>query len=361
MAKTDRPGRLLALCAARGLDGFLVSSLPSIRYLSGFTGSSAACLVTGAGCFFFTDFRYELQAGREVKGFTIERVAEGGLFAAVAQKAVGTGCARLGFDAEAVTYAKYRRLEDALQGGCRCVAAPRLVENLRMVKDRKESLLLARLARMADGVLAACRESITPDSTERGIARLIEGLGREAGADGLSFPSIVASGNSSAMPHYRPGRGRVHARGPLLVDFGLSLDGYSSDLTRTFHLGRVARRYREIYAAVLEAQHVAIKMIRPGVKAGDVDRAARGYISAAGYGDCFGHGLGHGIGLEVHEQPRIGPGAADVLEEGMIFTVEPGIYIPGWGGVRIEDMVLVGKNGCRVLTSSAKAIGDSVL
>jgi len=361
MAQNKRLKNLLALLESHGLESLFVTSIPNIRYLTGFTGSSASCLVSPAGCLFFTDFRYRLQARGEVQGFDVVTVGARELFPRLAARARGLRLTKLGFEPASLSYGSYRELKRALSGVCRLSPARAMVERLRMLKDKEEIALIRRLARMSDDVLSACRGQIRAGMTEREVETRLEYRARAAGAEALAFRPIVASGSSAAMPHYRSGRGRLRRGKPLLIDFGLEAGGYNSDLTRTFQLGKLTKRYREIYGIVLEAQQLALKEIKAGVAASSIDACARECIASRGFTRSFGHGLGHGLGLEVHEAPRINRESRETLEAGMVFTVEPGIYIPGWGGVRIEDMALVEAGGCRVLTSSAKGIEDSVL
>jgi len=361
MARSKRLKDLLVLLERLQLDGLFISSLPNIRYLSGFTGSWAACLISHRRQILFIDSRYPLQAKREVEGFRILTVTSSGLFSALCAHARAMRLRELGFEAHALSYASYRCVKRALKGVCRIHAAPPLVEKIRMVKSREEILQLKKLARMTDAVLTQCRGHISTGMTERELGALLESVARDAGADGMAFHPIIASGPNSAMPHYCSGRGRLRNGSPLLIDFGMAQGGYNSDLTRTFHLGRVTRRYRGVYEVVLKAQQLAVQSIKAGVSASVVDSCARDYISSRGFKHCFGHSLGHGLGVEVHEAPRLNRDSDDILDEGMVCTVEPGIYIPGWGGVRIEDMVLVERGGCSVLTSSPKGIEDSLL
>jgi Xaa-Pro aminopeptidase len=361
MTRASRKQKLLRLLKGEGLESLFITSLPNLRYLCGFTGSWACGLVSDRSCLLFTDFRYKLQARKEVKGFRVMTLAGGDLFQMVAEKAKRMGFKEVSFEEESLTYGGYRQLRKALGGSCRLVAAPPLIGRLRMIKDSDEITVLRKLARMTDGVINECKGHIRAGITEKQIARYLESMAWEAGAEGVSFHPIVASGLHSAMPHYRSGSARLRKGKPVIVDFGLTRKGYNSDLTRTFHLGTVTPKYREIYSVVLEAQQVALQKIKPGIKACQVDRCAREYISSRGFGKFFGHGLGHGIGMEVHEAPRLGRNSEIALETDMVFSVEPGIYLPGWGGVRIEDMVVVQKHGCSVLTSSMKEIEDSVL
>ena len=361
MANRKRLKHLLALLESEGLEALFLTSLPNIRYVTGFTGSSAGCLISPAGCRFFTDFRYRLQAREEIRGFKVVMVGARELFPRLAAQVRSLNITRLGFEPAAVSYEAYRGLRRALSGICKLTPAPAMVERLRMFKDGGEISLISRLARMSDDILSSCLDEIGAGMTEREVGTLLERIAREAGAEGMAFHPIIASGPRSAMPHYKSGRGRLKRGEQLLVDFGIERDGYNSDLTRTFQLGRLTKRYREIYGVVLEAQRIALKAIRPGIAAFSIDACARDYIASRGFGSCFGHGLGHGIGIEVHEAPRISRESRQTLEAGMVFSIEPGIYVPGWGGVRIEDMVLVVAGGCRVLTSSAKGIEESML
>jgi Xaa-Pro aminopeptidase len=354
-------GRLLRLLGSEGLEALFLTSIPNIRYLTGFTGSSAACLISPEGCRFFTDFRYRLQAREEIRGFKVVMVGARELFPRLAAEIRRLKIRRLGFEPASLSYNAYRGLRRALAGVCKLAPAPAMVERLRMVKDREEIAIISRLACASDEILSLCIDEIGAGITEREVGAILECIAIKAGAEGMGFRPIVASGPRSAMPHYRPGCGRLKKGEPLLIDFGIEGGGYNSDLTRTFQLGRLTKRYREIYGVVLEAQRVALKAIRPGITASSVDKCAREYIASQGFGNCFGHGLGHGIGIEVHEAPRLNHESRQIFEEGMVFTIEPGIYVPGWGGVRIEDMVLVEADGCRVLTSSAKGIEESML
>ncbi|MCX6339992.1 MAG: Xaa-Pro peptidase family protein [Candidatus Aureabacteria bacterium] len=361
MAHNRRLKSLVALLESHGLESLFVTSIPNIRYLTGFTGSSASCLVSSAGCLFFTDFRYQLQARGEIRGFDVATVGAGELFPQLAARVRSLNLTQLGFEPASLSYGSYREMKRALSGACRLYPAGAMVERLRMLKDKEEIALILRLARMTDNVLSCCLGEIRAGMTEREVETRLEYNARTAGADALAFRPIVASGSRAAMPHYRCSRYRLSRGKPLLIDFGLEVGGYNSDLTRTFQLGKLTKRYREIYGIVLEAQQLALKEIRPGAAASSVDACAREHIASRGFERHFGHGLGHGLGLEVHEAPRLNRKSLETLEAGMVCTVEPGIYMPGWGGVRIEDMVLVEAGGCRVLTSSAKGIEESVL
>lgn len=361
MEHPDRVVRLRALLRREGRECLLVASLPNIRYLIGFSGSAGRLLVTGGECLLVTDRRYQLQASREAPGCRVVAAPQGDSSGAVAAHVKRLGIAEVLFEPDAFSYAAWIALRRAFRGLCRLVSAPPLVERLRAVKSPAELALLRRLARIADAALAKCLPRIRAGMTEREVAGLIARAAEDSGAEEPAFGPIVAAGPRSAMPHHRPGAVVLRDGSPLVIDFGARARGYNSDLTRTFHLGKVTTRYREVYGAVLEAQQLALQAVKPGVRACEVDRIARESIAAAGYGRCFGHALGHGIGLEVHEAPRLHRENRERLEAGMVFTIEPGIYLSGWGGVRIEDMVAVTTRGCAVLTTSAREPGDSQL
>ncbi len=344
---------LKASLGPRGVDGLLVTDLANLRYLTGFTGSSARLLLTKRGDYFFTDSRYRLQASAELKGLKV-RIRENS-FEQVAGIVGRLGLKRLGFEGGSVSYDTYRLLKKSLSG-VRLKSISGVVEGCRCVKDTEEVGLIRRAVEVATKGFKAVERRGVAGRSELDVALTIESVVKKAGAEALSFDTIVASGERSALPHGKAS-GRCIRKGDLvIVDMGVSVDGYKSDETRTYAVGKATKRQREVYSIVKDAHDRAIDAIRAGVRARDVDRTARGYIRKAGYGRCFGHGTGHGVGLQVHERPFVNPKSNDVLEEGMIVTVEPGIYIPGWGGVRIEDMVLVEKDGCDVLTGGSKEL-----
>ncbi|MEJ2746203.1 MAG: Xaa-Pro peptidase family protein, partial [bacterium] len=289
--------RLRRLLESEGLEALFLTNIPNIRYITGFTGSSAGCLISPAGCRFFTDFRYRLQAREEVRGFKVVTVGAREMFSKLADQVRSLDISQLGFEPAALSYEAYRGLRRALLGICKLTPASAMVERLRMLKDEGEIALISRLARMSDDILSSCIDEIDVGMTEREVETLLECIAGESGAEGMAFRPIIASGPRSAMPHYRSGRGRLKKGEPLLIDFGITGEGYNSDLTRTFQSGRLTKRYHEIYGVVLEAQRVALKTIRPGVAAFSVDASAREYIASRGFGSRFGHGLGHGIGI----------------------------------------------------------------
>ncbi|AMW05068.1 M24 family metallopeptidase [Gemmatimonas phototrophica] len=348
-----RPRRLAALRDAIGradLDGLLVTALPNIRYLTGFSGSSALLFVTARECVLFTDFRYETQVGDEVGGAATVRIEPTSLWTGLWPAIVGmAGVERIGFESAHLMHRDFARL---LEQGSRWQWRPaiELVETLRAVKDPGEVAAIERAVQMAQTALEHTLKELVPGLTETAVAGRLERHLRETGSEAFPFPSIVASGPRSALPHARAAD-RLLAKGDLvLLDFGAVADGYCSDITRTVVLGSASAEQREVYDIVLEANIRASGAVRAGMLGMAADAVARDYIAACGYGEAFGHSLGHGIGLEVHESPRLARTVDAPLATGMVVTIEPGIYRPDWGGVRIEDDVLITDAGARVLT-----------
>lgn len=341
-------------CLARcGVDHLLFLHLPNIRYLSGFTGSDGALLVTAAGGKFLTDSRYTTQAGEEVRAFPTEeyRGKLEGLRAALSV----SGARRVGFEAEHMTVAFHRDLSGALPD-LELVPLGADMEDLRRCKDSTEVSLLSRCAAIASAALLESLAQLKPGVVERDIALALEFAMKRQGAEEKSFDFIVASGERGALPHGRASDKCIQRGELVTIDFGAVYGGYCSDETVTVAVGEANGKQREIYGVVKDAHDMAIKAVRPGVPLKELDAIARGHIDARGYGAYFGHGLGHGVGLEVHEKPTVSFRSEDLAEEGMVITIEPGIYIPGWGGVRIEDTVLVTADGCRVLTQVNKEL-----
>lgn len=337
--------------ASKGIDGILISNIKNVRYLTGFSGSSACLLISGKGSLFCTDPRYEEQARREVEGFDrlVEREDRP---KEVLERARSMGVEILGFESS-VSYQFYRSL---LRRGMRVRAVSNLVEDMRKIKDAVEMRRIERAIGRAERAYLAVRPYVRPGVTERQIALRLEEKLKAEGCFCLPFDIIVASGGNSAMPHARPTERKLRPGDLVIIDWGGEADGYFSDMTRTVMLkGRGMARKREIYETVLRANADAIGSVSEGQTARMIDSAARDVIKKEGYGDFFGHGTGHGVGLDIHELPRISRLGRDSLKSGMVFTIEPGIYIPGLGGVRIEDMVRVAGSGCRVLTTLGKA------
>jgi Xaa-Pro aminopeptidase len=336
------------------MDAMLVAGEANRRYLSGFTGTAATLLVSKQDRRLVTDSRYTEQARQQAPGFdVIEDVDTLGVVAAwVGERGIG----RLGVESEHTSLKQHRDLVKRLAKESQAAEVKPLdglVEEQRVVKDDAELAVLREAVRLADDVMAAAGETVAPGMTERELSLELERLIREAG-DGPSFPTIVAGGPNAAMAHHSPGARPIGAGEPVIVDLGVRLDGYCSDITRTFTAGEADGRFDEIYAIVLEAQVAAESGTRAGMTGREADALARRVISNAGYGENFGHGTGHGVGLEIHEAPTLSPRGENALAAGAVVSVEPGIYVPGWGGVRIEDLVVIGFEGVDVLTQARK-------
>ena len=361
-----RQTRVRETLDALNLDALVVTDAHNIRYLSNHVGSAGVLVLTRTDAHLLVDFRYaEAVRARQASAAASPSQRTWHVPASYEEAVVGCLCeigvSAVGFEAGHLTYARYEWLARSLSARNRDVtlrSTADVVERARIVKDATEIAALresaARLAPIVDTAIEAVQAGVT----ERSIAGAIESAIREAGYDRPSFDTIVAAGPNSALPHYRAGD-RVLAPGDLVVlDFGGVLDGYCSDLTRTVAIGTADAETRRVYTAVLDAQRAAIAAVRPGVETSSVDAAARAVLEERGLGEAFGHGTGHGLGLDVHEQPRITRPRPDVpavlLEPGMVFTIEPGAYRPGWGGVRIEDDVLVTESGCELLTTSRR-------
>lgn len=345
-----RGDRLERLLAERGLDRMLVTDLVNVRYLTGFTGTNGACLCGPGVRLFLTDFRYTERAAAEVEGW--ETVTVGGdWLAGIAERLEG----RVGFEDDQVAVRTLEKLKGKLPDGVEAVPAGGLVQRLRRVKDAGELAAIEEASKLADEVWLWSLERGLGGRTEREVARAAEARIRELGGE-PSFPAIVAAGPTGAQPHAEPGEREI-GRGELVVfDMGAKLDGYCSDGTRTFAVGEPGEEAAAVYETVLAAQAAALEAIRPGAVGEEVDGVARKLIADAGHGERFGHGLGHGVGLEVHEEPRLSPRSDDVLEAGEVVTVEPGIYLPGSFGVRIEDLVIVTEDGLRNLSTLPKEL-----
>ncbi len=347
---TSRADRLAGLLAEKELDSLLVTNLVNVRYLTGFTGTNGACVVTPDERLFLTDFRYVERAQHEVHGF--ERLTAGrDMLGDLAARLSG----RAGFDDAHVSVRAFRKLEEKVVEGVELVAAGGLVEGLRAVKDEQELRAMREAARLADGVYEALRERGMAGRMEAEVAQWLENELRER-AEGPSFPVIVAAAENGALPHATPRDAEIPAGTLVVVDMGALFDGYCSDCTRTFATGPLDGRATEVYELVLSAQEAAVEAVRAGAGCADVDAVARDLIDAAGHGAHFGHGLGHGVGLEVHEEPRLTKSAEGSLEAGNLVTVEPGVYLPGELGVRIEDLVAVTDDGCEILTGFPKVL-----
>ena len=345
--------RLRALRKAmqrEGLSAFAVTNLRNIHYLTGFTGSAGACLITPRSAVFITDFRYRSQAAKQAPP-EFRRAEHPSPVEGIVKELRKTRAKSLAFEETHVTHGVYRRMRK-LARGVRLKPVTGLVEGLRLCKDPGEVRKLRRGARVNAQALREIPASLRPGRAEADVALDLETAMRRRGASGPSFDTIVASGPRSALPHGIASSRKLNVGDLITIDFGAVVSGYHADTTRVFSLGKPSAKGEKIYDIVLEAQMTALEAVKPGVACGEVDKAARDVISGYGYGDAFGHGTGHGVGLHIHEAPRLGPGVKEELEPGMVVTVEPGIYLPRWGGVRIEDMVLVTDRGKEVLTRS---------
>ena len=338
---------------SKGISGILVSAIRNVRYLTGFTGSSACLLITKKERIFFTDSRYEEQSKREVRGFDIviereERPKQ------ILEKAKSAGVRTLGFEST-VSYAFYKSL---LRKGFKVKSVTNLIEEMRRIKSRLELKMIGKAVERAEKAFLEVKPYIKPGFSERHLALRLETELKNQGCAVIPFDIIVASGKNSAMPHARPTDNRIKQGDFIMFDWAGEAGGYFSDMTRTFLVkgGKDLPRKIDVYNTVLSANQRAIASLREGIIARMVDKTARDVIKKAGYGDYFGHGTGHGVGLDVHELPRISRFGRETVRAGMVFTIEPGIYLPGIGGVRIEDMVHAEKQGCTTLTSLPKKL-----
>jgi Xaa-Pro aminopeptidase len=351
----DHQLRRTALGARLGdlhVDALLVSGPSNVRYLTGFTGSNGQALVRPDGAMFLTDGRYTEQSRHEVPD--LERITYlQGLEAPLGELCARLGVTRLGFEAQILTVRGLGRLTERL-GGIELVGVLDEVERQRWVKDAEELEMLRRAQSVTDQAFEDVLEFLAVGQSEQQVAWELERLLRRDGADGLAFDPIVAFGEDAAEPHHEPGHRLLEEGDVIKLDFGALFGGYHADMTRTVAFGAPSSELKKIHDVVRQAQQAGIDAVRAGITGGEVDAAARSVIEAAGYGDAFPHGLGHGVGLEIHEGPRLGRGIELVLPAGAVVTVEPGIYIPGLGGVRIEDSVEVTDDGCRVLGSSTR-------
>ncbi len=359
----DRRRRSLAAARKAGADTLLLTHLPDVRYLCGFTGSSAALVVRAGrgGMVMFTDGRYTTQAAQEVDGARVVISDQPAMLAAL-EFLIGEGTATCAFDALHTTVDVLERMRSALPPRLRksfLVPTHGLVAGLREIKDEVEQDRMREAAAFGCRLFDQLLEEIHPGATEMEVALALEFMARLAGAERMSFETIVAGGERSALPHGRATTAKLPRRGFVLIDFGVVLDGYCSDMTRTVHLGKPKGDEFAVYEIVAAAQQAGLGAIRAGVTGAEIDAAARAVVEEAGYGEYFNHSSGHGVGIEIHESPRLGK-PRDGIEEpklkaGMIVTMEPGIYLPGRFGVRIEDTVLVTAGGCEMLTPTTKA------
>lgn len=337
----------------RGLDAALITKLANVRYLTGFSGSHGAVLLTAGETVLGTDSRYELQAAEEAPD--VELFAERKTITALAERAAKKGSGRVGFEAHDVSVELLDRMQNAAPGA-EFVSLERVVEQSRQVKDDGELELMRSACAISDRAFRHVLSAIEPGVTEREVARALEERFVEYGADGPGFETIVASGPAGAEPHHRPTDRRLSRGDFVTMDFGARYRGYHADMTRTVVVGEATEWQRELYDVVAEAQRAGREALIPGRELVDVYETARSVIRDAGHDEHFRHGLGHGIGLEVHEQPFIGHEATGTLSAGVPVTIEPGVYLPGQGGVRIEDTLVVRPEGPELLTTSTKEL-----
>ena len=340
--------------AARKLDTLVVTSLANVRYLTGFTGSNGLVLLFPDRAVLFTDPRYTLQAAAET-GCKV-RVERGSLLPAAAKWLRRRSARRIGYEKNNISHQSFLALEDHLPGRCRAIPVDDLVESLRMIKSPREMELIRRSVLLNSQAFAQTFPLVRPGVSETDLAAELEYRMRRLGAEKPAFETIVAFGSRSALPHASPSPNRLTSRGLLLIDAGAVWQGYSSDMTRTVFLGRPSAKIRSLYRAVLEAQLAALAAVREGATAGAVDRAARRVLQKHGLEPAFVHSTGHGLGLEIHEIPRLGRNDKTRLRAGMAVTIEPGVYLQGLGGIRIEDTVAVTRSGCDVLTPTSKEL-----
>lgn len=345
--------KLKALLAQHKLDALCITAEPNVSYISGYAGTESLLLITRDKQYFLTDFRYLEQAQRETKGYQIllkSKLSYPQMIQEIARK---NGLKRVGFESQRLSYIFYQQLTTS-PNGTEWIAAPALIDTMRMAKDKEEITLIKRAAQISVEGVRLLESKLSSGQKEREIQARLEFDTKMLGAQKPAFDIIIAAGPNSSMPHAITGNTVVQKQDMVLVDMGVVYEGYHSDLTRCFFVGKIPRLHQKVYDIVRKAQELGLKKAKKGVKASDVDKACRDYIDKQGYGKYFGHSTGHGVGLEIHELPNVSMRSQTVLEPGMVVTVEPGIYLPGKFGVRIEDMVLITENGREVLTQALR-------
>jgi Xaa-Pro aminopeptidase len=353
---SNRIQKLRPALDEKKIDGILISQAENRRYLSGFDGSAGFLLITPKSKILATDFRYTAQAKNQAPDCEV-LTTNNDISDWLPKLAARLKIKRLGFEAEHFSFARQRQLCDILKKGkssLKLIPLEGVVESLRAVKGPEEIELITRAAEIADAAMEYIKDKIQAGMTEKEVAWEIEKFMREKGSDSLPFDVIVASGKNSALPHAQPSTKKINKGEPIMIDIGARIEGYSSDLSRTICLGTPDDTFKKLYDIVLGAQLGAIAIIKEGMSGAEADNLSRVIIEEAGYGQAFGHSLGHGVGLAPHEPPRLGPNSADKLAEGMVFTIEPGIYLDGWGGVRIEDLFIMEKEGVREISKARK-------
>lgn len=348
---SSRLEQLRSVIAANGADGALITNGFNRHYLSGFMSSAGSLLVTGSAAVLATDSRYSERAAAVAEGWDVRDVTSKPDW--LGECAAELGIKKLCFESGDVSVARHQQMAKKA-GGVELIPVSDLAEQIRVAKDAAEITKLERAVLIGDEAFTKTARGIKPGQTESEIAFQFEFNARKLGASALSFPTIVASGPNASSPHHETADRAVREGETIVFDCGVIYDSYCSDLTRTVVLGEPTDKIREVYNVVLAAQQRATAAIKPGVRGVDVDAVARDHIREAGYGKYFGHGLGHGVGLEIHEEPYLAPRSKATLAVGNVVTIEPGIYIPGWGGVRIEDMAVVEADGARVISTAEK-------
>jgi len=349
----ERLKNIQEVVRSKGLDALLVSKPENRFYLSGFTGSSGFLVISADEAYLVTDFRYVEQAQQQVECFKVIK-HETPVFKTINNLLKQLDIANLGFEANHLTFEQYTFLNENLE--CSLIPEKNIVEELRKVKSAEEIEKIKKAVEISEKAFESILAKIKPGVTEKELALELEFSMKKMGAESLSFDIIVASGKRSSLPHGRAADKKIEEGDLITFDFGCKHAGYCSDMTRTVVLGKPSKEQENIYYTVLSAQQKALQYIKPGMKAAEIDSIAREVITSAGYGDYFGHGLGHGVGLEVHEAPRLSKEGDETLQPGMVVTIEPGIYIPDFGGVRIEDLVVITENGCNNLNTFTKEL-----
>lgn len=350
----NRLDRLRATFAQDGIDAVIISSPENRRYLSGFTGTAASLMIDYENAYLYTDFRYVEQAKEQCPGFIVVQTGDD-YYQKLLQHLNQAHVSRVGFETNYVTHQAYQKLASEL-AGLRLVPIKKSLEKLRIIKDQQEIKLIEKAVAIADQGWQQIIQWFKVGVTEAELSLQLEFALRRLGAEKKAFDFIVASGVRGALPHGVATDKPIQSGELVTIDFGAVYQGYHSDITRNFVVGSPTQKQQDIYNIVLEAQLTALQAVQPGIPASVVDLAARGVIERYGYAQYFGHGTGHGVGLAIHEGPRISFQSEEILQPGMLLTVEPGIYLPGWGGVRIEDLVLVTEQGCRILTQAPKEL-----
>lgn len=353
----ERVEGLVAQFPEKELDGVLISAPENRRYLSGFSGSAGYLFITKDNAVLVTDSRYTEQAGNQSPDFEVKQVKGG--WGWLIDELKASGVKKVGFESQDMTVSSYNGLLDAIKGdsalgGVTLVPAPGLAENQRIIKDSEELAMLQLAIDASDKAMDQVCPAIVHGMTEREVAWKMEVAMRDFGADSISFDTIVAAGPNGAMAHHMPSDYVIKHGDPIVIDMGARVGGYCSDLSRSIAVGEADETFKKIYDIVLGSQLTAINTVRVGMTGEETDSLSRDIIAAAGYGDNFGHSLGHGVGLVIHENPRVGPRSPDILELNTVFTVEPGIYLSGWGGIRIEDIVILREDGAVPLSKATK-------